>query len=172
VLPTSGEDEILVVSEGGQGIRFSETDVRPMGRTASGVRGMKLRPGDRVVGAGSVAPDLRLLTITDAGYGKRTEVMQFNTQGRGGQGVRAHRLHADRGRIITGLLVADDDEIFLINDSGVVIRTAVDTISIQGRDATGVRVMNLDDDTRVAAVARVLGGEDDDEDPSEADGAG
>ena len=161
VLPTSGDDEILLVSEGGKGIRFSETDVRPMGRTASGVRGMKLRPDDRVVGAGSVAPDLRLLTITDAGYGKRTDVEQFNVQGRGGQGVRSHKLHADRGRVITGLLVADDDQIFLINDSGVVIRTAVDTVSVQGRDATGVRVMNLDDDTRVAAVARVLASEGD-----------
>ena len=163
VLPTSDDDQILVVSEGGQGIRFSETDVRPMGRTASGVRGMKLRPGDRVVGAGAIAEGVRLLTITDAGYGKRTDVDQFNTQGRGGQGVRSHKLHADRGRVITGLLVADDDQIFLINDSGTVIRTAVDTISVQGRDATGVRVMNLDDDTRVAAVARVLGGEEDDD---------
>ena len=163
VLPTSDDDQILVVSEGGQGIRFSETDVRPMGRTASGVRGMKLRPGDKVVGAGAIAEGVRLLTITDAGYGKRTDVDQFNTQGRGGQGVRSHKLHADRGRVITGLLVADDDQIFLINDSGTVIRTAVDTISVQGRDATGVRVMNLDDDTRVAAVARVLGGEEDDD---------
>ncbi len=163
VLPTSDDDQILVVSEGGQGIRFSETDVRPMGRTASGVRGMKLRPGDKVVGAGAIADDVRLLTITDAGYGKRTDVDQFNTQGRGGQGVRSHKLHADRGRVITGLLVADDDQIFLINDSGTVIRTAVDTISVQGRDATGVRVMNLDDDTRVAAVARVLGGEEEDD---------
>ena len=135
-----------------------------MGRTASGVRGMKLREGDGVVGAGPIGDGLKLLTITDAGYGKRTEVEQFNLQGRGGQGVRSHKLHADRGRVITGLLVADDDQIFLINDSGVVIRTAVDTISVQGRDATGVRVMNLDDDTRVAAVARVLGGDDDDVD--------
>ena len=161
VLATSDDDEILIVSEAGQGIRFSETDVRPMGRTASGVRGMKLRDGDRVVGAGAISDGVKLLSITDAGYGKRTEVDQFNLQGRGGQGVRAHKLHADRGKVITGLLVADDDQVFLINDGGVVIRTAVESISVQGRGATGVRVMNLDDDTRVAAVARVLGGEDD-----------
>ncbi len=164
VLPTSGDDELLLVSGAGQGIRFSESDVRPMGRTASGVRGMKLRADDKVVGAAAIEPALRLLTITDAGYGKRTEVDQFSVQGRGGQGVRAHKLHADRGGVIAALLVADSDEIFLINDSGVVIRTGVDAISVQGRDATGVRVMNLDDDTRVAAVARVLGGEDDDAD--------
>ena len=166
VLPTSGDDELLLVSEGGQGIRFAEDDVRPMGRTASGVRGMKLKAGDRVVGAAAVEEGLRLLTVTDAGYGKRTEVDQFNTQGRGGQGVRAHKLHADRGRVVTGFLVADDDELFIINDSGVVIRTAVDTVSIQGRDATGVRVMNLDDETKVAAVARVLAADEE----SSADG--
>jgi DNA gyrase subunit A len=160
VIPTSGEDDILVVSEGGQGIRFAETDVRPMGRTASGVRGMRLRGGDRVVGAGVVDAGLRLLTVTEAGFGKRTDVDQFNRQGRGGQGVRAHKLHADRGRLVTGFLVADDDQLLLINDSGVIIRTAVDTVSVQGRDATGVRVMSVDEDTKVAAVARVLASED------------
>jgi DNA gyrase subunit A len=162
VIPTSGDDEILLVSEAGQGIRFDEGDVRPMGRTASGVRGMKLRPSDRVVGAAPVVHGGRLLTITDAGYGKRTEVDQFNKQGRGGQGVRAHKLHADRGKVVTALLVADDDQLFIINDSGVVIRTAVESISVQGRDATGVRVMSVDDETKVAAVARVLAGEGDD----------
>ena len=161
VIPTSGEDEILLVSEAGQGIRFSEDDVRPMGRTASGVRGMKLRSGDRVVGADAVTEGLHLLTVTDAGYGKRTDPEQFNRQGRGGQGVRAHKLHADRGRVVNGFLVADTDDLFLINDSGVVIRTSAGTVSVQGRDATGVRVMNLDDETKVAAVARVLSGEDD-----------
>lgn len=167
VIPTSGDDEILLVSEAGQGIRFGESDVRPMGRTASGVRGMRLRTGDRVVGAASIAQGLRLMTVTDAGYGKRTDVDQFNVQGRGGQGVRAHKLHADRGRVVTGFLVADDDELFIINDSGVVIRTAVDAVSVQGRDATGVRVMNLDDESKVAAVARVLAGEDGSEGPDD-----
>ena len=182
VMPTSDGDEIMLISESGQGIRFSETDVRPMGRTASGVRGMKLREGDRVVGADSItlqgladiaadedgtaaadgaedAPThLRLLTITDAGYGKRTEIDEFSRQGRGGQGVRAHKLHADRGKVVNGFLVGDDDHLLLINDQGVVIRTKVDSISVQGRGATGVRVMNLDGDAKVAAVARVLTG--------------
>lgn len=163
VIPTSGEDDILLVSQAGQGIRFAESDVRPMGRAAAGVRGMKLREGDRVVGADSVADDVRLLTVTDAGYGKRTEVDEFSRQGRGGQGVRAHKLHADRGRVVTGFLVADTDDVLLINDAGVLIRTGVDAISIQGRSATGVRVMNLDDDAKVAAVARVLSAEVDGE---------
>jgi DNA gyrase subunit A len=160
VIPTSGDDEILLVSEAGQGIRFSEADVRPMGRTASGVRGMKLRPDDRVVGADAVVEDMRLLTITDAGYGKRTEVEEFSRQGRGGQGVRAHRLHADRGRVVTGFLVGDDDDVLMINDAGVLIRTGASSISVQGRSATGVRVMNVDEDAKVAAVARVLSSDD------------
>ena len=110
-----------------------------------------------------MADDVRLLTVTDAGYGKRTEVDEFSRQGRGGQGVRAHKLHADRGRVVTGFLVADTDDVLLINDAGVLIRTGVDAISIQGRSATGVRVMNLDDDAKVAAVARVLSAEVDGE---------
>ncbi len=169
VIPTSGEDEILLVSEAGQGIRFSEEDVRPMGRTAGGVRGMRLREGDGVVGADVVAPDLRLLTITDAGYGKRTEVDEFSVQGRGGQGVRAHKLHADRGRVVTGFLVGEDDDVLMINDAGVLIRTGVRDISVQGRAATGVRVMRNDDETRVAAVARVLSSEDSDTDAEDSD---
>jgi DNA gyrase subunit A len=160
VIPVSDDDDVLLISQSGQGIRFSESDVRPMGRAAGGVRGMRLRAGDRVVGAGAVVDGCRLLTVTDAGYGKRTDVTAFNRQGRGGQGVRAHKLHADRGRVVTGFLVADDDHVILINDAGVVMRTVVSTISVQGRDATGVKVMNVDNETRVAAVARVLSSED------------
>jgi DNA gyrase subunit A len=162
VIPVSDGDDVLLVSSAGQGIRFSESDVRPMGRGASGVRGMRLREGDRVVGAVAVTPGCRLLTVTDAGYGKRTEVDQFTRQGRGGQGVRAHRQREGRGRVVTGLLVGDDDELLLINSAGVVMRTPVDSISVQGRDATGVKVMDVDDATRVAAVARVLSAEDGD----------
>ena len=186
VMPTSPEDEIMVISESGQGIRFSESDIRPTGRTASGVRGMRLRADDSVVGADSIAAasvlgeagsdeapepelSLRLLTITDAGYGKRTEIEEFTRQRRGGLGVRAHRMHAARGRVVTGFLVGEDDHLLMINDGGVVIRTKVSSISVQGRTASGVRVMNLDDDSKVAAVARVLTGPDSDEDEAVVD---
>ena len=186
VMPTSPEDEIMVISESGQGIRFIESDIRPTGRTASGVRGMRLRADDSVVGADSIAaasvlgeagsdedPEpllpLRLLTITDAGYGKRTEIEEFTRQRRGGLGVRAHRMHAARGRVVTGFLVGEDDHLLMINDGGVVIRTKVSSISVQGRTASGVRVMNLDDDSKVAAVARVLTGPDSDEDEAVVD---
>ncbi|CAB4804342.1 unannotated protein [freshwater metagenome] len=178
VMPTSPEDEIMVISESGQGIRFLESDIRPTGRTASGVRGMRLKANDAVVGADSIAAaselsdqvadsegadpaeTLRLLTITDGGYGKRTELEEFSRQRRGGQGVRAHKIHAARGRVVTGFLVGEDDHLLMINDGGVVIRTKVSTISIQGRTASGVRVMNLDGESKVAAVARVLTGPD------------
>lgn len=193
VMPTSEEDEIMVISETGQGIRFSESDIRPTGRTASGVRGMRLKANDAVVGADSIAAPpvvpnsvvpseetdqepalasqtLRLLTITDGGYGKRTEIEEFNKQRRGGQGVRAHKMHAARGKVVTGFLVGDDDHLLMINDAGVVIRTKVSSISVQGRTASGVRVMNLDGDSKVAAVARVLSGADADDAESDETG--
>ncbi len=172
VLPVNDGDELMCVSKLGQGIRFRESDVRPMGRDATGVRAMRLRSGDTVVSADVVADDHLLLTITDGGFGKRTEPAQFTTQGRGGQGVRAMRLHADKGQVVAALMVGTDDELFLINDAGVTIRVAVADISIQGRDATGVRVMNLDDDTTVVAVARVFQSEatDLDTDADEAEG--
>jgi DNA gyrase subunit A len=170
VLPANDGDEIMVVSQMGQGIRFAESDVRPMGRSASGVRGMKLKPKDQVVSADVVAADHLLLTITDAGFGKRTDPDQFTRQGRGGQGIRAMRLHADKGRVVAAAMVTDDDELFLVNDSGVTIRLPVDAISTQGRDATGVRVMNLDDDTKVVAAARVPFVEGDDDEDGVAEG--
>ncbi|MFN8049879.1 MAG: DNA gyrase subunit A [Acidimicrobiales bacterium] len=170
VLPANDGDEIMCVSQMGQGIRFAEADVRPMGRDATGVRAMKLREGDRVVSADVVASDHLLLTITDGGFGKRTEPSQFTRQGRGGQGVRAMRLHANKGKVVAALMVAPDDQLFLIADSGVTIRVPVAGISEQGRDATGVRVMNLDDETQVVAVARVLQGDEDGDDESGLDG--
>ncbi|MCZ7627731.1 MAG: hypothetical protein M5U19_00860 [Microthrixaceae bacterium] len=164
VMPTSGEDDVLLVTRDGRGIRFSESDVRSMGRGASGVRGIRLLGDDVVVGAGPVASDDEvLLTVTDRGYGKRTLMENFSRRGRGGQGVRAHRLSSGRGSMVNAFLVAPDDEVLLITDAGVVIRTAVSDISTQGRDASGVRVMNPGDANRVAAVARVLAPSEDDE---------
>jgi DNA gyrase subunit A len=163
VLAVNDGDEIVCVSRGGQGIRFSEADVRPMGRDATGVRAMRLKDGDEVVSADVVAEDHLLLTITDAGFGKRTDPDQFTKQGRGGQGVRAMRLNANKGKVVAALMVAESDQLFLINDAGVTIRVAVDQISTQGRDATGVRVMNLDESTQVVAVARVFQGDDEEE---------
>jgi DNA gyrase subunit A len=116
---------------------------------------MRLRPGDEVVSCDAVRPGADILVITDAGYGKRTKTDHFASQGRGGQGVRAIRLTAARGRVIGAFMAGLDDEILLVSTSGVVIRTPVREIAAQGRDATGVRLMSLDDGQNVAAAAAV-----------------
>jgi DNA gyrase subunit A len=160
VVPTSGHDEVVLVSRNGSGIRFSEENVRSMGRDAAGVRGMRLRSGDEVVSCDVVRSDADILIVTDAGYGKRTKTDHFGRQGRGGQGVRAIKLTAVRGRVVAAFMAGLDDEILLVSTGGVVIRTAVREINAQGRDATGVRLMSLDEGHAVAAVAAVASGEE------------
>ena len=160
VLPTNGDADVFLVSRSGMAIRFAEDEVRAMGRAAAGVRGMKLRPGDEVVSCDVARADVALLTITDAGYGKRTQLEKFNTQGRGGQGVRGIKLTAKKGAVVAAFMVAIDDEIVLISSSGTLMRLEVRNVSSQGRDATGVRVMQLGQGQTVAAVAPVLNGDD------------
>ena len=156
VIQTSGEDDIFMVSLKGLTIRFTEGDVRPMGRDAAGVRGMALRAGDAVVSCDVAKDETAILIVTDAGFGKRTQLQHFNRQGRGGQGVRGIRLTASRGTVVAAFMVGLEDEIILVSSAGVTIRMPVREISSQGRDATGVRVMNLDDGQVVASVAPVL----------------
>jgi DNA gyrase subunit A len=148
---------VFLVTQSGMTIRFSEQDVRAMGRDAAGVRGVRLKADDQVVSCDIARDEADILLLTDAGYGKRTKVERFNRQARGGQGVRGIRLTAKRGRVVAAFMAGLEDEILLISTSGVVIRTAVREIASQGRDATGVRVMNLDPDDAVAAVAAVAG---------------
>jgi DNA gyrase subunit A len=163
VMPTNGGDDIFMVSRSGTTIRFREDEVRPMGRSAAGVRGMKLKSEDEVVSCDVARDDASILIVTDAGYGKRTQLDKFNVQGRGGQGVRGIKLTARKGHVVSAFMVGIDDEIFVINSAGTVIRMGVRDISSQGRDATGVRVMNLDDGQFVAAVAPVLVADDTDD---------
>jgi DNA gyrase subunit A len=160
VIRTSGEDDLLLVSKGGMAIRFSEAEVRPMGRGAAGVRGMRLKSGDELVSCDVASDGVDLLIVTDAGYGKRTKLDHFNAQARGGQGVRGIRLTQRRGFVVAAIMAALDDEILIVASGGVVIRTAVREIAAQGRDATGVRVMSLDAGQSVAAVAPVGTGGD------------
>jgi DNA gyrase subunit A len=157
VVETHGDDDVFLVTQSGMTIRFSEQDVRSMGRDAAGVRGVRLKAGDQVVSCDVARDDADILLVTDAGYGKRTKLERFNRQARGGQGVRGIRLTAKRGRVVAAFMAGLEDEILLISTSGVVIRTAVREIASQGRDATGVRVMNLDGGDAVAAVAAVAG---------------
>jgi DNA gyrase subunit A len=160
VIPTSGADDIFVISRRGQAIRFSEEDVRPMGRSAAGVRGMKLKADDEVVSVAKSREACSLLMVTDAGYGKRTQLDKFNQQGRGGQGVRAIKITERKGAVVAAFMVGIDDEVFAVASGGVIIRLPVREVSSQGRDATGVRVMNLDEGQAVAAVAPVLSEDD------------
>jgi DNA gyrase subunit A len=161
VLPTSDDDDVFMVTRNGVAIRFAEADARSMGRSAAGVRGMKLRPGDQVVSLDVTRPETDLLIVTDAGYGKRTKLEHFNVQQRGGQGVRGIRLTQSRGYVVAALMASRDDELFIVSSGGVTIRTQVREIAAQGRDATGVRVMNLDGGQHVAAVAPLTSAEED-----------
>jgi DNA gyrase subunit A len=161
VIETSGSDDIFMVSRNGMTIRFSEDDVRAMGRTAGGVRGMKLKNGDdRVVSVDVARDDTALLMVTDGGFGKRTQLDRFNVQGRGGQGVRGIKLTGRKGAVMGAFMVGLDDEIVAVSTHGITIRLAVREISSQGRDATGVRIMNLDDGDVVGSVAPILATED------------
>jgi len=157
VMPVNEDDDIFLVSRAGMAIRFTEADVRSMGRSTAGVRGMRLREDDQVVSCDVARDDTAILIVTDAGYGKRTQLDRFNAQGRGGVGVRAIRLTAKKGAVVSAFMVGLDDEIFVIASDGVVIRMPVREISSQGRDATGVRVMSVDGEREVAAVSPVLG---------------
>ena len=161
VIQTTGEDDVFIVSANGQTIRFNEELVRSMGRSTGGVRGIKLKEGDEVVSCAPGRDGVDLLLITESGYGKRTKLDKFPTKGRGTMGVKGFKLTAKKGRVTQARMVSIDDEIILISSGGTLIRTPVKEISSQGRDAGGVRVMNLDDDETVAAVAPVF--QDDDE---------
>ncbi len=156
VIQTSGGDDIFMVSSAGTTIRFSEDEVRATGRSAMGVIGMRLRAGDEVVSCDVTREGADLLIVTDTGHGKRTKLDRFPRKGRGTMGVIGIRLARGRGKVVAALMVGLDDELLLISSAGVTIRTAVRDISAQGRDATGVRIMNLDEGQTVAAVAPVL----------------
>jgi DNA gyrase subunit A len=160
VIQTSGSDDVFMVSSQGMTIRFSEEDVRAMGRATAGVRGMKLKStNDAVVSADVARDEGVLLFVSSSGHGKRTPLASFNKQGRGGQGVRGMRVTEARGQVVAAFTVAPGDEILVFSSAGNLVRMGVDEISEQGRDATGVRVARLAEGDTVVAVARVLEGE-------------
>lgn len=156
VIETSGSDDVFMVSKGGQTIRFAEKLVRPMGRSAAGVRGMKLRSGDEVVSVDVARDDSSILLITESGYGKRTQLSNFARKGRGGMGMIGIKLTGKKGRVVAAFMVGIEDEIVAVSSGGTTIRTPVREISSQGRAATGVRVMSLDAGQVVASVALIL----------------
>lgn len=156
---TPGEQDLILVSEQGKGIRFDEEDVRPMGRAAAGVYAMRLDAWDNIAGADVVDPDGYLLVITEKGYGKQTPLDEYRTQNRYGQGVRVMNLLPERtGKIVSARVVGKGDEVTCISTNGIMLRTAVDDISIQGRITQGVRVMDLREGDTVASVAVIREG--------------
>ncbi len=155
---TDGSDEIVLVTEGGLSLRFPEKTVRAMGRTARGVRAIRLRPGDRLAAAEVVEPGGSLLIVSLYGYGKRTPLEAFPTRNRGGKGVIAYRPTARTGPVVAARVVQEPDEITLISENGIILRTHVRTISVMGRTARGVRLMDLREGDAVSAVARLAGG--------------
>ncbi len=157
VIQTSGDDDICLVSRGGMTIRFHESEVRAMGRATAGVRGMKLRSADDAVIGCDIAPKgAVMLFVSSSGFGKRTKLDLFKAQGRGGQGVRGMRVTAARGEVVAAFTVAEDSEILVFSSAGNIIRMGASEISIQGRDATGVRVARVENGDTIVAVAPVL----------------
>jgi len=148
---TDGNAEVLLVASHGKSIRFKEDDVRPMGRGAAGVRGIKLPAGDEVI-ALSIMSEGLILTAT---YGKRTPIDDFPVQGRGGQGVIAIQTSDRNGKTVGALQVADDDEVMLISSNGTLVRTGVNDISIMGRNTQGVRLIRVGADQRLVGLARI-----------------
>jgi DNA gyrase subunit A len=159
VIQTTGKDEIVMASHDGQAIRFAETGVRAMGRAAAGVRGMRLREGDAVVSCDAYRQGAVMLFVSASGHGKRTKLDLFHRQGRGGQGVRGMKVTPARGGVVAAFTVSDDDEILVFSSAGNIIRLEAKEISLQGRDATGVRVARLGAGETIVAVAPVLEGE-------------
>ena len=153
VVPTNGSDHIFLVSSLGQTLRVDEEKIRSMGRTAAGVKGMKFRADDRLVSCAVSKEGSMLLHLTTQGYGKRTEIEEFSPKGRGGLGVRGIKTTENRGVVAGSLIVKDGDDILAVTSSGKIIRLAVSEISIQGRDATGVRVMSPEEGEVITAVS-------------------
>ena len=159
---TDGTKDVFLFSSNGKGIRFRETDVRPMGRGAAGVRGIKLPDGHEVIAL--VIPDGgMILSATENGYGKRTSADEFSVQGRGGQGVIAIQTTDRNGRTVGALQVNEDDEIMLISSNGTLIRTSVNDISVVGRNTQGVRLIRVDEDERLVGLARIVPIDDEEE---------
>ncbi|HEX9711826.1 MAG TPA: DNA gyrase subunit A [Actinomycetota bacterium] len=157
---TSGTNELVLVSRRGQAIVFDETEVRPMGRDAQGVKGMSFRSDDYLEAFTVVDPEGELLVVTDSGYGKRTPLAKYPRHHRGGKGVKTAELTAKRGFIAGAEVITADDEVFLIASDGQVIRMRCGDISRQGRATTGVRVMRLDKEQQLVAMAQVVLTED------------
>ena len=169
VIRTNGSDNIVIATAGGMAICFAETDVRPMGRDAAGVRGIMLTDGDFVVGAERYDAEKTLLTVTENGFGKRTELPEYLRtgpdgekipQGRGGKGLKNYNITAKTGKVAGCCIVGETDDVMLIENGGVIIRVPASTINVYKRDVQGVIVMRIEDGNKVVAVQGVAASEE------------
>ncbi len=160
---TDGSYELLLGTRDGMAIRFPETDMRPIGRAAMGVKSMELNKGDEVVDMCPVFEGMKVLSITENGYGKLTEIDEYRVQSRGGKGIKAMNLTSKTGRLTCQLLADEAEDILLITDDGTIIRTPVSSISTLSRNTQGVRLMRVAEDSKVISVARAEAEEDEPE---------
>jgi len=161
---TDGTRDVLLGTRRGMAIRFEETDMRPIGRAAMGVKSIELDEDDEVVAMSIVEVGAQVLSITELGYGKRTEIEEYRVQGRGGKGIKAMNLTEKNGLLAGQLLVSEDEDILIITDDGTVIRTPVSAVSTLGRNTQGVRIMRVQENCKVVCVARAEAEEEDEGD--------
>ena len=165
---TTGNDNIIIVTRKGKCICFSEDDVRPMGRIAGGVRAIKLEKDDEVVSMALVQPGQELMVVTENGFGKRTPVKDYKVQVRGGKGLLTYdkSKFSKTGALIGAMVVDDDDEVLLINSDGIIIRINANEVSKLGRATQGVKIMKVEDDTKIVAMAKVIREDEEEEETS------
>ena len=163
VFLTDGNADVIIGTKYGYSVRFNEAVVRNMGRSATGVRGVNLREGDKVVGASVVTDQDEVLIITEKGYGKRTMASEYPTKGRGGKGIKTANITEKNGPLAGLLTVKGDEDLMIITDTGVMIRTSVENISQTGRSTQGVKVMRLDQDAKIVTFTTVQPDEKDEE---------
>ena len=164
---TDNERDVFLVTKYGQCIRFDEKDVRPTGRTSMGVRGINLEDGDEVVAMQLDIQGDYLLIVSEKGMGKRTDINEFHVQNRGGKGVRCYKINDKTGEVVGAKSVNEDNELMIINTEGIIIRMECSGISVLGRITSGVKLINLQENTKVASIAKVRETQEDDEVESE-----
>jgi len=169
---TDGSQDIMLISSSGRAMRFDESAVRTMGRTAAGVRGIRIAEGESVISLIVVEEEGDILTATENGYGKRSATDVYPTKGRGGKGVIDIKTTERNGNVVGAVQVAESDEVMLITNNGTLIRTAVEGISTLGRNTQGVRLIRTSDEEKLVQVVRVVNEDDEDEDVDESDGNG
>ena len=152
VLPTSGDEKVVIATENGMATAFMESDMRPMGRTAVGVRGIRLHTGDHVIGAGCSSQGCALLTVTEKGYGKRTDIEEYTTHKRGASGVKNYKVNDKTGKVSDMAMVFGNEDLLVITDDGIIIRVPVSVIGEKGRATQGVRIMKTAPDTKVICI--------------------